>query len=129
MDRPKDAKELFNLRHSSLRNSIERIFGVLKKRFPILKQQLEYEYILQGQLVTALCCLHNFIRQEGDGKDEFDLAGDEDLMETRQDRDEVQVSPVHKDITEKEKRQAKSFRDKLAEDMWIQYMKGTRNQE
>ena len=29
-------KELFNLRHTSLRIAIERVFGVLKKRFPII---------------------------------------------------------------------------------------------
>ena len=29
--KPENAKELFNLRHSSLRNVIERIFGVLKR--------------------------------------------------------------------------------------------------
>ena len=33
---PKNAKELFNLRHSSLRNVIERIFGVLKRQWQIL---------------------------------------------------------------------------------------------
>jgi len=33
---PKNAKELFNHRHSSLRNVIERAFGVMKKRFPII---------------------------------------------------------------------------------------------
>ncbi|KAG6530240.1 hypothetical protein ZIOFF_012463 [Zingiber officinale] len=33
---PTNAKELFNLRHTSLRNAIERAFGVLKKRFPII---------------------------------------------------------------------------------------------
>ena len=30
---PKNPEEFFNLRHASLRNAIERIFGVLKKRF------------------------------------------------------------------------------------------------
>ena len=37
---PENAEELFNHRHSSLRNVIERTFGVtfgvLKKRFPII---------------------------------------------------------------------------------------------
>ncbi|KAI4371057.1 hypothetical protein MLD38_019333 [Melastoma candidum] len=32
---PQTPKELFNHRHASLRNCIERAFGVLKKRFPI----------------------------------------------------------------------------------------------
>ena len=33
---PRNDKELFNLRHSSLRTSIERCFAVLKKRFRVL---------------------------------------------------------------------------------------------
>ena len=32
-----NAKKLFNLRHASLRTTIERAFGVLKKRFPIIQ--------------------------------------------------------------------------------------------
>jgi len=35
-------KELFNHRHTILRNHIERAFGVLKKRFPILKVGTHY---------------------------------------------------------------------------------------
>jgi hypothetical protein len=84
---------------------------------------LEYEYILQGQLVTALCCLHNFIRKEGNGNDEFDLYSDDDILLAYQERDETGDPPVHKDVTEKEKRQAKGFRDTIANDMWIQYTK------
>ncbi|XP_042433011.1 uncharacterized protein LOC122019624 [Zingiber officinale] len=34
---PRNARELFNLRHSSLRNAIERAFGVVKKRFAIIR--------------------------------------------------------------------------------------------
>ena len=33
---PANAKELFNLRHASARNIIERMFGILKNRFAIL---------------------------------------------------------------------------------------------
>ena len=44
-DRPKNAQELFNLRHS--RNAIERIFGVLKKEFPILTDSTAYPYATQ----------------------------------------------------------------------------------
>ena len=33
---PENAQELFNLRHSSLRTTIEQGFGVLKKRFRVL---------------------------------------------------------------------------------------------
>jgi hypothetical protein len=40
--RPNSAKELFNLRYASLRNFIERIFGVIKRKFKILRTALEY---------------------------------------------------------------------------------------
>uniref|UniRef100_A0A803L0F1 DDE Tnp4 domain-containing protein n=1 Tax=Chenopodium quinoa TaxID=63459 RepID=A0A803L0F1_CHEQI len=33
---PENERELFNLRHSSLRMVVERAFGVLKKRFRVL---------------------------------------------------------------------------------------------
>nr|KAJ0205401.1 hypothetical protein LSAT_V11C500278270 [Lactuca sativa] len=36
---PQNSKELFNLRHASLRNTIERAFGVLKRRFPIIRNE------------------------------------------------------------------------------------------
>jgi len=34
---PQNPRKLFNRRHSCLRNVIERTFGVLKKRFPIIE--------------------------------------------------------------------------------------------
>ncbi|GLT95036.1 hypothetical protein SLE2022_127410 [Rubroshorea leprosula] len=36
---PQNAKELFNLRYAALRNAIERAFGVLKRRFEILRAE------------------------------------------------------------------------------------------
>ncbi|XP_028101114.1 uncharacterized protein LOC114300441 [Camellia sinensis] len=54
-------KELFNHRHSSLRNVIEKTFGVLKKRFPILRSMPNYKSTRQGPLVIACCVLHNWI--------------------------------------------------------------------
>ncbi|GAV91772.1 LOW QUALITY PROTEIN: DDE_4 domain-containing protein, partial [Cephalotus follicularis] len=35
---PESPRELFNLRHASLRNAIERAFGAVKKRFPIIAE-------------------------------------------------------------------------------------------
>ena len=67
---PVNYQELFNLRHSLLRNAIERIFGILKKRFKIFKVQLEFPFSTQVKLVNALCCLHNIIRLIG-GADIF----------------------------------------------------------
>jgi hypothetical protein len=59
---PQDKEELFNLRHAQARNVIERIFGVLKKRFRILLIGPEYDMTVQAQIPAALCALHNFIR-------------------------------------------------------------------
>ena len=59
---PKDKKELFNLRHAQAQNIIERIFGVLKRRFRILLLAPEYNIEIQNCIPAALAALHNFIR-------------------------------------------------------------------
>ncbi|XP_071694010.1 uncharacterized protein [Rutidosis leptorrhynchoides] len=60
---PENPKELFNLRHASLRNAIERAFGVLKKRFPIIRSTTEpfYSCETQSDVFLACCILHNFL--------------------------------------------------------------------
>jgi len=64
--KPQNAKELYNLRHSSLRNVIERTFGVFKNRFAILqKQPRMYTIQTQIQLVLALAAVHNFMNLHG----------------------------------------------------------------
>ncbi|XP_075478954.1 uncharacterized protein LOC142519816 [Primulina tabacum] len=61
---PEDAKELFNLRHASLRNVIERIFGIFKSRFKIFKIASPFPYTTHAELVLACAGLHNFLRKE-----------------------------------------------------------------
>jgi hypothetical protein len=69
-----NAKELFNLRHSSLRNVVERIFGVLKRQWQILGGKgCEYSIDTQVDLFCALIGLYNFGKQYG----EEDLFTDE----------------------------------------------------
>lgn len=60
---PQNYKELFNLRHSSLRNVVERTFGVLKKRFPIIGSGTEpyYAFPVMTDIVIACCILHNYL--------------------------------------------------------------------
>ncbi|KAL0017599.1 hypothetical protein SO802_004668 [Lithocarpus litseifolius] len=58
---PTTPQELFNYRHSSLRMVIERCFGVLKARFPILTAMHSFSISRQRLIVTAYCALHNFI--------------------------------------------------------------------
>jgi hypothetical protein len=52
---------LFNLRHAKLRNVVERVFGVVKKRFPALSHGVPYTMDFQVKFVYAICGLHNFI--------------------------------------------------------------------
>ena len=61
-DHPEGAKELFNYRHSSLRNVIERCFSILKARFPVLKMMPRYKPCRQGNVMRACYTIHNFIR-------------------------------------------------------------------
>jgi hypothetical protein len=66
---PLNAKELFNLRHSSLRTVVERVFGIMKKRFAILRHGCQYDLGTQVKMVQALCVLHNFIFQHKEGNE------------------------------------------------------------
>ncbi|KAK1257188.1 hypothetical protein QJS04_geneDACA024915 [Acorus gramineus] len=61
---PQNKEELFNFYHSSLRNVIERTFGVWKARFPILKKMASYSFDIQVRIVIATMAIHNYIRRE-----------------------------------------------------------------
>ena len=58
---PSTPQELFNYRHSSLWMVIERYFGVLKARFPVLTGMHSFSISRQRLIVIACCALHNFI--------------------------------------------------------------------
>lgn len=61
---PRNANELFNHRHASLGNAIQKCFDVLKTRFPILKLAPQYAFHTQRDIVIAACVIHNHIRRE-----------------------------------------------------------------
>ncbi|KAL5547121.1 hypothetical protein UlMin_006808 [Ulmus minor] len=67
--------ELFNYRHASLRNCIEKCFGVLKARFPILRYMTNFSLIRQWEIAICCCVLHNFIRLHNCGDPLFDRYG------------------------------------------------------
>jgi DDE superfamily endonuclease len=61
---PRNARELFNLRHASLRNAIERTFGVLKKRFPIIASFTQPTYSVEAQKKIVACSvMHNYLME------------------------------------------------------------------
>ncbi|KAL1535062.1 hypothetical protein AAHA92_31162 [Salvia divinorum] len=62
--RPQNARELFNLRHTRARNIIERAFAVLKMRWGVLRSATFYPIKIQIRMIMACFLLHNFIRGE-----------------------------------------------------------------
>ncbi|KAI3709115.1 hypothetical protein L2E82_38874 [Cichorium intybus] len=89
-------KEKFNHSHAKLRNVIERAFGVLKSRFPILKRMPPFPFITQRNMTIACFALHNFIRKEGFSDeffsqyDQVDAPIQSDDDEGEDDEDDVQ---------------------------------------
>jgi hypothetical protein len=50
-----------NLRHSSLRTTVERAFDALKGRFRIMVSKPSHPYPSHVKIVLACCILHNWI--------------------------------------------------------------------
>lgn len=63
---PATRAELFNLRHSKLRNDIERAYGVLKRRFLAMMHGVEGPIEAQRDNVYAACALQNFLQDRQD---------------------------------------------------------------
>lgn len=61
---PEKMEELFNMKHSSARNVIERTFGLLKIRWAIIRNPSYYPIETQVGIILACCYLHNLIRQQ-----------------------------------------------------------------
>ncbi|KAG8376305.1 hypothetical protein BUALT_Bualt09G0049500 [Buddleja alternifolia] len=110
---PQNSRELFNLRHASSRNSIERAFGVLKKKFPMLRSgtQTYFDVDTQGDIVLACCILHNYLMGV-DPNIKIIREVDEELMNK-----EPEIYPSLVD----ECREGELLRETIANDMWRDY--------
>jgi hypothetical protein len=75
---PCGKKEVFNYVHSSLRNVIERAFGVLKMKWRILLHLPSYPLEKQSKIVLACMALHNFIRESVMPDMDFDICDHDD---------------------------------------------------
>jgi hypothetical protein len=80
---PENMKELFNLRHSSLRTIVERAFGVLKWRFAILRNgRRGFSIRTQINIVYACVALHNWLNIYGGDFEEIERqVAEKDLIE------------------------------------------------
>jgi hypothetical protein len=126
-ERPSNKKELYNFRHSSCRIVVECSIGILKNRFPVLRNGLSgFGLSTQIALVYALAVLHNIIAVYG-GRDDFfwseamhDVEG---LVHRTIDTDPVVSDQV---ITAGEsaegRRRAERLRESIADAMWSDYV-------
>jgi len=117
-------EELFNLRHASARNTIERIFGVLKRRFRILLLSPEYSMEVQARIPAALCAVHNAIRTHDP---------DEELAALPNNLDFDDENPGHQGMPDEQPglgdgdefglggEGMKARRDHIARHMWTDY--------
>ena len=110
--KPQNAKELFNLRHSSLRNIIERTFGVFKMRFQYFESARQnFPLLTQVLLVYALTAVHNFINMYNPD----DLDGYGDIEDEEIDEEDAQIAEEESDIAMNQRR------DEIADLMWNSY--------
>jgi hypothetical protein len=113
---PASKEELFNLRHASARNVVERIFGVLKRRFRILILPPEYDMGIQARIPAALCALHNFIRRH----DPSDIEDYAEADESSRENTGIGDLSTHA-INGAERERAHRKRDQIAKEMWDSY--------
>lgn len=71
-------KELFNYRHASLWNVVERTFGIWKNRFAILRGISHYTAQKKRDIIIAYAVLHNFIKMFADDEEIFNTEDDQE---------------------------------------------------
>nr|XP_045089407.1 uncharacterized protein LOC123497194 [Aegilops tauschii subsp. strangulata] len=102
--RPPEGKyELFNFSHSSLRNVVERAFGVLKQKWRILKGVPSFSPRTQKHIIIACMALHNFIHDSKLSDKVFDKCDADDEYVPPVLRKEVaptQADPVEEEENE-----------------------------
>ena len=111
---PENEKELFNLRHSSLRTVIERGFGILKSRFRAIDGKSFWSYETQVDVVLACCIIHNHIM----GVDPEDFLMEEICPDSEPSRRTMYLSQREE---REENREWISKREMIASTMWNDY--------
>lgn len=116
---PQNDKELYNLRHSKLRNVIERVNGVLKRRWRLLRygnESLNFRFI--SDCIVCCCLLHNVLTRKNDLDDLDDFIEDENQKVISEDADEYIGTQEKKNETFKFCNQ---WRNTIAATMWSNY--------
>ena len=132
--RPKNHKELFNLRHATARNVIERIFGVIKKKWKLVGRSDQYLPDIQSRVILALCVLYNCVKTWDLTDPELDihalLPSDSRIRQgldavydeqDNEDIDDLEESCMEGGYGEGDKQKAEERREILAQSMWEDY--------
>ncbi|VFQ71810.1 unnamed protein product [Cuscuta campestris] len=125
---PRNANELFNLRHASLRNVIERIFGIFKSRFTIFKTAPPFPFEAQAELVLACAGLHNFLRKEC-RSDEFPPEPELESSSSSYLDMEEENFEILSQTQQQQRTEANAWRHGIAEAMWGDRPQNDANEE
>ncbi|KAL5546858.1 hypothetical protein UlMin_006545 [Ulmus minor] len=105
--------ERFNYRHASLRNVVERTFGLWKNRFRILSGIPRYGVRKQRDIIIACAVLHNFIKMFADDAELFNAG---EPQEGDEDNDQQVDPPVQEQ--DKDANAMGNFRDYVRNSIW-----------
>jgi hypothetical protein len=110
---PEGMEEIFNFTHSSLRNDIERAFGVLKMKWRILLNIPPYELETQTKIIVTCMALHNFLRTSGISDAHFHMCDSNENFVPL----EAYVNQPPPEVVDDESDLMNEFRDSLAYDL------------
>ena len=99
-----------------MRNAIEKTFGVLKKRFPIIASGTEPHYLVdtQSDIILACCILHNYLMGI-DPNERLIAEVDKELFSEEAEFESMVLS------LSKKCKEGEILREKIVMDMWKDY--------
>lgn len=105
---------------------IERCFGVLKARFPILNSMPNFKPLRQRYVISACCAVHNFIRMNSRSDALFhnwenaDVSGGAGRNSGNGSASTTTRRHV-REMSDQAKRAMNQFRDDITDRMWTDY--------
>lgn len=119
--RPANREELFNLRHAQARNIIERVFGILKSKFRILRDVPSFDVPIAASIVISLCAFTNFIKTYDPDDEDYGDDAEEAGSDPTAGSTEVDPAELTLGISPAETQRAEARRDNIAQAMWDSY--------
>ncbi|OAY68653.1 hypothetical protein ACMD2_13106 [Ananas comosus] len=114
--RHRSPQDLYNHRYTQLRNAVEKAFGILKKRFKVLRQATPYPYKVQCRIAMACCIIHNFIRRHQGNDKYFNMRMDQFSVDD-DGIDDDGIDLMHL-VDPNESRQRDTLRSAITEQLW-----------